>query len=92
MFIDLYNGYGTTYHFEVVKNIPYGYKVWNLGRKNFPFNKMIPLCQTHGYNVYVDTLKAYECPSEEIALKIMDEAQHQTVEAWRIIQLLEHKE
>lgn len=92
MFIDLDNGYGTTYHFEVVNHIPHGYVVWNIGRENFPFKKMIPLCQTHNYNIYPDTLKAYECSSEEIALKIMREAVRKTVNALRIKQILENKE
>lgn len=59
--------------FEIVNELPHGYKIWNIGRENFKFEKYIPLCKTYnGCCVDIKTLKAFKVPSEELALKLMD--------------------
>ena len=59
--------------FEVVKEIPRDYVVWNIGRHNFPFECYIPLCQEdENYYVNTNTLKAIKVESEEKALEIMN--------------------
>ena len=59
--------------FEIVNELPHGYKIWNIGRENFKFEKYIPLCQTYnGCSVNVNTLKAFKVSSEEFALELMD--------------------
>lgn len=66
--------------FEPVTEFPGGYFVWNIGRRNFPHERCIPLCKM-GYNEYpwqrnIDTssLKYIMVETEELALRIMKEA------------------
>ena len=85
--IKIDNGYGTEHRFKVVDEIPSGYQIWNIGRSNFPFEKMIPLCEClKDYQINPDTLLAYECKSEEIALKLLKEAGRKTVNVKRILE------
>lgn len=34
-----------THIYEQVTEFPYGYEVWNIGRKNFPHERCIPLAK-----------------------------------------------
>ena len=78
--IKIDNGYGTEYKFEIVNTVPVGYQIWNIGRSNFPFEKMIPLCEcSKDYRINPETLLADECKTEEIALKLLKEAGRRTV-------------
>lgn len=72
--------YGRTDRFEIVSEWPNGYQVWNIGRANFPHPFYIPLCKL-GYNpepwmrnVDTNSLKAFKCESEEVALKCLKKA------------------
>lgn len=61
--------------FEVAKELPAGYIVWNIGRHNFQFEGYIPLCQADdNYNVNTKTLKALKVKSEKFALEVMSKA------------------
>lgn len=61
------------YIFEIVDELPMGYVIWNIGRRNFPFEGYIPLCQiVCDYNINPNTLKALKVKNEEFALKLMD--------------------
>lgn len=84
------NGYGTTYNFEEVQEIPENFQVWNIGRENFPFKKYIPLCEVikGTYSIKQETLKSYKCQSEKKALEILDEAKRKTVNKKRILEIL----
>ena len=66
--------------FEPVTEIPFGYSVWNIGRDNFPHERCIPLAK-HWHNTYswqrnidLTTLKYIMVETEELALRIMEEA------------------
>jgi len=66
--------------FEPVTEVPFGYFVWNIGRKNFPYERCIPLAKD-GHNEYewqrnIDptSLKYIEVATEELALRILKEA------------------
>lgn len=84
------NGYGTTYNFEEVQEIPENFIVWNIGRENFPFKKYIPLCETikGTYSIKQETLKCYKCPNEKKALEILDEAHRNEINKKRILEIL----
>ena len=71
--------------FEVVKEIPEKYHVWNIGRQNFNFEGYIPLCLSDkSFNVDVSTLKAFKMESEEKALYVLKEAGRRTIRAKEI--------
>lgn len=83
------NDHGREDSFEIVDSIPCAFQVWNIGRENFNFSGFIPLALVNkDYTVDLSSLKAYECPSEEIALKIIDKAKRQTVDAKEINKML----
>jgi len=72
--------YGREDRFEPVTEFPFGYEVWNIGRHNFPHEKCIPLCKD-GYNpepwmrnIDLSSLKYIVVESEELALRILNEA------------------
>ena len=88
MMIIMDNGYGDKRNFEVVDKIPDGSQIWNIGRSNFTFDKMIPLCEcSKDYRVNIETLKAFKCKSEDIALKLLKEAGYKKVTKKRILEL-----
>lgn len=63
--------------FDIVRNFPEGYIVWNIGRHNFQHPRYIPLAKpdpNHEFHVLPDELKALEVPSEEEALYILKRA------------------
>ena len=64
--VSFYNGYGTTYSFEIVDKIPKGYEVWNINFDELG-NGYVPLCQVYDgtYDVIKSTLKAIRVDSEE---------------------------
>lgn len=64
IFVD--NGYGTTYDFEIVEKIPYGFEVWNI--PEIGNGEYIPICQSVDYNVNVNTLKAIKLNKSEVAI------------------------
>ena len=66
--------------FEPVTEVPFGYSVWAIGRHNFQHEKCVPLAKD-GHNEYdwqrnIDTksLKYIMVDSEELALRLLDEA------------------
>lgn len=66
--------------FEPATEVPFGYSVWPIGRENFKHERCVPLCKP-GRNEYewqmnIDTssLKYIEVESEELALRILQEA------------------
>lgn len=66
--------------FEPVTEVPFGYSVWAIGRHNFKHERCVPLAKD-GHNEYdwqrnIDTksLKYIMVDSEEIALRLLDEA------------------
>ena len=74
------NGYGRIDIFEPVTEVPYGYFVWAIGRHNFKHEKCVPLAK-EGHKEYewqmpIDpkSLKYIMVDSEEIALRLFDEA------------------
>ena len=67
--------------FEIVPGFPDGYQVWNIGRKNFPFKKYIPLCEkSHDFSVEQTTLKALKLPTEKQAVAILKAASYGTID------------
>lgn len=73
---------GPTYVFEVVDEFPDGYMVWNIGRKNFPYENYIPLCEAieGTYNIKAETLKMLYVEREVDALFILNKANWRTVD------------
>ena len=60
------NGYGTTYNFEIVKKIPYGFEIWNI--PEIGNGEYIPICQLINYNMNTRTLKAIKLSKNEVAI------------------------
>ena len=86
--------YGKEDVFEPVTEVPIGYSVWNIGRQNFPHERCVPLCKP-GRNEYewqmnIDTssLKYIEVESEELALRILDEAGRKGVDRDRFYEIV----
>ena len=74
------NGYGRVDKFEPVTEVPFGYFVWAIGRHNFKHERCVPLAKD-GKNEYdwqrnidPNSLKYIMVDSEELALKLLDEA------------------
>lgn len=88
--------YGRKDKFEVVDEWPSGgYKVWNIGRSNFPHEGYIPLAQSTPENKYVvklDTLKALKVGDEDLCLKVLKAAGQKGVDEEKFNKLKEeHK-
>ena len=83
-----------TDRFEPVTEIPYGYFVWNIGRRNFPHERCIPLAkdginqEPWQMNVDTKTLKYIVIPTEELALQILNEASRKGVSRERFYEIL----
>lgn len=85
------NGFGETRTFEIVEQLPNDnhYIIWNIGRRNFPFKKFIPLCICDkNYYVDLESLKAFKCPSEEKALEIIEKAKRGTVDMIQVKEVI----
>lgn len=86
--------WGQTRVYEPVTEVPHGYSVWNIGRKNFPYERRVPLCKP-GYNEYVwqrnidvNALKYIEVETEELALCILKEASRKGVSRDRFYEIV----
>lgn len=75
--------------FAIVDEFPAGYRVWNIGRKNFPFAGYVPLCRVKegDYHVVLDELCAIKCASEDIALRVLKNAGRRTVSRKQFYQM-----
>ena len=78
--------------YTIVDTFPYGYAVWNIGRKNFPYPGYIPLAKINGdCGVDITTLRAIKVETEEIAINIMNAAAKkpiQEIDFYSILQSL----
>jgi hypothetical protein len=73
--------YGREDIYTIVDIFPHGYVVWNIGRKNFPHCRYVPLAKMSGdCNVDTTTLKAIKVETEEIAISIMNAAEKKPIE------------
>ena len=86
--------YGREDVFEPVTEFPLNYEVWNIGRHNFQHEKCIPLCKD-GYNpepwmhnIDLNSLKYIVVESEELALRILDEAIRHGVDRKRFYEMV----
>lgn len=83
-----------THIYEQVTEFPYGYEVWNIGRANFPHERCIPLAKplaTSGderYYIDPESLKYIEVESEELALRIIEEAKRKEVNREKFLKML----
>lgn len=69
--------WGRVDEFEIVYEFPAGYRVWNIGRENFPFEGYIPLAKPDSnrrFSIIQSNMKALKCASEEEALYILKRA------------------
>ena len=83
-----------TYVFEPVTEFPIGYSVWNISRKNFPYERCVPLCKLDEnrefewqMNVDTNNLKYIVVKSEKIALKILKEAGRHEVDEKKFFEM-----
>ena len=66
--------------FEQVAEVPDGHFVWAIGRQNFRHERCVPLAkdgkneEEWQCNIDVTSLKYIEVASEELALRLLDEA------------------
>ena len=80
--------------FEPVDEVPPGYFVWNIGRANFPHERCIPLAkdginhESFQRNIDPKKLKYIMVPTEELALRILDEASKKGVNRERFYEIL----
>lgn len=86
--------FGREDKFEPVTEVPFGYSVWAIGRRNFPHEKCIPLCKL-GYNperwmrnIDTNSLKYIVVETEEIALRILEEAVQHGVDRDRFYEIV----
>lgn len=82
--------WGQTRVYEPVTEVPFGYSVWNIGRKNFQHERCIPLCkpgQTK-YSVDPSSLKYIMVETEELALRILEEASRKGVDRGRFYEIV----
>ena len=70
------NGYGRIDVYEPVTEVPFGYSVWAIGRHNFKYERCVPLAKEgkEKYHVDISKLKYIMVDSEELALRLLDEA------------------
>ena len=70
------NGYGRIDVYEPVTEVPFGYFVWAIGRHNFKYERCVPLAKDgkEEYHVDISCLKFIMVDSEELALRLLDEA------------------
>jgi hypothetical protein len=80
--------------FEPAEEFPFGYSVWNIGRQNFPHERCIPVCKP-GRNEYswqrnidTTTLKYVMVESEELALRILNEAGEKEIDRDRFYEIV----
>ena len=80
--------------FERVEEVPFGYFIWNIGRENFPHKKCVPLAKW-GHNEYkwqrnidVNSLKYIEVETEELALRLLDEASEHLCDRERFYEIV----
>ena len=65
--------YGNNDNFRIVKAIPEGFFIWNIG-KNMGTDEYIPLCEDlnpddkEDFSINTKTLKAIKLPADEVAL------------------------
>lgn len=84
--------------FEVVETFPHGYKVWNIGRRNFNFECYIPLAKPqtsrNSFQQCIDpeTLKAIKVKDERTALKILNLSSFGVVDKKRFEELTRRKD
>lgn len=80
---------GRTDVFTVVNEFPKDYIVWNIGRQNFKHDGFLPLARRIGDTHYINlnTLKAIEVESEELALAILKEASRCGVDYRKFVKL-----
>lgn len=71
---------GRYYIFEIVKEFPRDYIVWNIGRHNFPFPEYVPLAKPSDIPFHIDlfSLKAIHM-DEVLADYILREAHHRKI-------------
>ena len=83
-----------THTFEIVETFPYGYEVWNIGRKNFDFECYLPLAKPEPTKdafqkcIDAETLKAIKVTDEETALKILNISSYEVVDKRRFEELI----
>lgn len=67
--------------FKIVSRFPTGFRVWNIGRHNFPFSEYIPLAKIgeDGYSVDRSSLCAIRCKDEKTAIAILKQASKDVV-------------
>ena len=88
------NGYERVDKFEPVTEIPFGYFVWNIGRRNFPHERCIPLAKNGKNekvwqrNADVNNLKYIMVETEELALQILNEASRKGVNRERFYEIV----
>lgn len=80
--------------FEPVTEVPFGYFVWNIGRRNFPHERCIPLAKRgqcdYDWQMAVDVkrLKYIMVETEELALRILEEASRKGVSRDRFYEIV----
>ena len=83
-----------THTFKVVETFPYGYNVWNIGRRNFDFECYLPLAKPEPSKypfqkcIDAETLKAIKVTDEETALKILNLSSYNVVDKKRFEELI----
>ncbi len=81
------------HRFEPVDEFPSGYEVWNIGRKNFPHERCIPLARDkkseYDWQCLIDptTLKYIVVETEELALRILKEASRRGIDRKRFLEM-----
>lgn len=79
---------GNSHTFKIVNSIdevPLAFKVWNIGRRNFPLQSYIPMCRVYpDLSIDPKSLVAVPVGSEERALYLMDLAHRKDFTAYDI--------
>jgi len=88
------NFYGSIRVYKYVKECPYNYSVWPIGRQNFRHPCCIPLCKPDNsgnpYHIDAEKLLYMKLPSERIAREILHEASLRGVDSIMLEYLIKH--
>ena len=84
------NDYGRIDVYEPVTEVPFGYFVWAIGRHNFKYERCVPLAKEGKgkYHVDISKLKYIMVDSEELALRLLDEAIRHGCDRYRFYEIV----
>lgn len=83
------SGYFRKDKFKIVEDFPHGAIVWNIGRRNFPFEGFVPVgFPLSNDRININKLFAVRCKDEKTAVRVINYASRHEVNKDRFEQLI----